>query len=106
MSQHDPHEILRAKINGETSTLSWGDLALFFARGVVIKVDAQLDLIDVAAAFSEDNGSIVSQWMATGQVGKLDDQSAQDWAGRNPTLWAVVVAPWVLVQEGKSLPSH
>jgi hypothetical protein len=26
-------------------------------------------------------------------------EQAQDWQQRDPDLWAVVVAPWVLVQE-------
>lgn len=95
----ETREIARAKINGETAQLSWGDLALFFARGIVIHVAPQLDLVDVALTFSEDDKSAVNQWMQAGQVGKLDDAVAADWAKRNPELWAVVVAPWVLVQE-------
>jgi len=30
---------------------------------------------------------------------RADDVDARDWERRNPVLWAVVVAPWVLVQE-------
>jgi len=37
--------------------------------------------------------------MATGKVAKVDDATAADWHSRNPALWAVVVAPWILVQE-------
>ena len=34
-----------------------------------------------------------------GRIERLTTATARDWAARDPDLWAVVVAPWVLVQE-------
>ena len=64
-----------------------------------------LDLIAVALAVAEDDKARIAAWLAAGQVGKLEAQQAQDLLARDPSLWAVVVAPWVLVQE-RSVPAN
>lgn len=51
MTEHDP-ELLRAKLNLETGRMDWRALARHFARGVVVKVAAGLDLVEVASAFN------------------------------------------------------
>jgi hypothetical protein len=95
----DPTEILRAKLNTETAKVAWAELQRHHARGVVIYVAGEIDLIDVAVAMAQDAGADVGQWMQGGQVGKITDEQAKDWLTRDPDLWSVVVAPWVLVQE-------
>lgn len=95
----DPTEILRAKLNTETAKVAWAELQRHHARGVVVCVSATLDLIDVAVAMAQDNGVDIKQWMQAGQVGKATDEQARDWLARDPDLWSVVAAPWVLVQE-------
>ncbi len=95
----EPTEILRAKLNGETAKVSWAEMQRHHARGVVIHVSGELDLIEVAVAMARDDGAAVSRWMQANQVGKASDAQARDWLARDPALWSVVVAPWVLVQE-------
>lgn len=95
----EPIEILRAKLNGETARVGWAELQRHHARGVVVRVAGELDLIEVAVAMAQDDGAAISRWMQAGQVGKLSDDTARDWLTRDPDLWSVVVAPWVLVQE-------
>jgi len=95
----EPNEILRAKLNTETAKVAWPELQRHHARGVVVCVSATLDLIDVAVAMAQDNGAVIGLWMQDGQVSKATDEQAMDWLARDPDLWSVVVAPWVLVQE-------
>lgn len=91
---------LRDRLNLETARITWQELERYFAGGKVIHVDASLDLVAVATGIAEDNTHLIQQWLATQQVGQLRDEIAIDWANRHPDhLWAVVVAPWVLVQE-------
>ena len=92
-------DILRAKLNGETAKISWADMQRHYARGVVVSVAGALDLLDVAVAMAQDDGAAISRWMQAGQMGKVSDGQARDWLARDPVLWSVVVAPWVLVQE-------
>ncbi len=94
----DPQEIYRAKVNLETSRIAWKDLQRFFASGVAVAVDAELDLVEVAYQFSKDNKAQVERWLLTGKVGKVSDTQAVAWVEANAEMWAVVVSPWVLVQ--------
>ena len=92
-------EVERAKITLETAPIAWAALLPHFARGAVIAVDAALDLVAVAESFSRDDADQMKAWMAAGQVGKVSDEQAAAWLAQHVDVWAVVIAPWVLVQE-------
>lgn len=94
-----PSEILRAKLNLETARLAWPELERHFARGVVVKVAAGMDLVDAALQVAENNTAAVQAWLADGRLAKAELADAEDWHARQPAFWAVVVAPWVLIQE-------
>lgn len=107
MTPNDDHPAptageLRAKLNLETGTLSWPELQRHFARGVVIVVGNTLDLVEVAATFAEDDRPRAASWLDSGQVRRAEDADALRWQAGAISLWAVVVAPWVLVQESAS----
>ena len=87
------------ELNRETARIHWPELETHFARGVVIQVDADLDLVEVATCIANDDKGVVEAWINAGKVAHLDMSTAKDWGGRDPDLWAVVVAPWVVVQE-------
>ncbi|OLU22399.1 hypothetical protein BVH03_24525 [Pseudomonas sp. PA15(2017)] len=90
---------LYAKLLGETAAITWQELQPFFARGSLLWVDSDQDLIEVAEALAENRKDEVAAWLNAGRIAVLDDSLAQDLLTRDPSLWAVVVAPWVLVQE-------
>ena len=92
--RHNPQDL-----HAQTARVAWQELEKHFARGVVIRVDSDLDLVEVATSFANDDKMAAEQWIVSGQVQHLDMQTAKDWAAREPELWAVVVAPWVVVQE-------
>ena len=90
---------LETYLNAETGRIRWTELERHFARGVIVRVDSVLDLVAVAAAFVRDDEATVMDWMTAGQVWRAAADDARDWHARDPELWAVVAAPWVLVQE-------
>lgn len=92
-------EELRGVLNGQTAMLDWKDLEKHFARGVLIKVDPGIDLMEVGAAFVQDNRQQIETWMSDTKIAKADDNDALNWSVHKPVFWVVVVAPWVLVQE-------
>lgn len=96
MSEHN--EALQAKLNAETAKLRWAELEPHFARGSVIVVDPALDLVHVARRVVTDDEAAVAAWLESGELRRAEPEDAQDWSRRNPELWAVVTAPWVLVQ--------
>ncbi len=97
-------ELIRAKIISETARINWLELQKFYAAGSVITVEPQLDLIDVAFAFSRDDKTAVAQWLAEGTVGSTSEQQAKQWFDNQTGLWAVVISPWVLVQHKPLAP--
>lgn len=99
MSSEPSQDELKAKLNLETSRIHWHDLQTYFARGQVVRVAPELDLLEVATELAADNKSRFQQWMADGKVGDIPPDLAQAWYDNNAELWAVVIAPWVLVQD-------
>jgi hypothetical protein len=90
---------LYAKLLGETASITWEELQPFFAKGALLWVEPAQDLIAVAEAVAENDQARVAAWLADGGVAKVAESRALDLLERNPPLWAVVVAPWVLIQE-------
>jgi hypothetical protein len=90
---------LYAKLLGETASITWKELQPFFAKGALLWVEASQDLIAVAQAFAENSEAQVAVWLNSGEVGKVSESKALELLERDPPLWAVVVAPWVLIQE-------
>ena len=86
-------------LNRETGVLAWQELVRFFARGVVIKVDKSLDLVDVGERVSADDTAAMQSWLDASLVSRASDDDARDWTERQPEFWCLVTAPWVLVQE-------
>ena len=92
-------ELKRAKINSETARIPWAQLQRFFAAGKVMRVASGLDLVDVAYALEQDDVERVRQWTEASQLAPVSDEMAREWISADALLWAVVIKPWVLVQE-------
>ena len=92
-------DIAKEKVNLETSKIAWKELQRFFANGAAVFVSSDLDLVVVAHQFSIDNKDLVAQWLQNNQVALVSDQQALGWLESNAEVWAVVVKPWILVQE-------
>ncbi|MDX1678813.1 DUF2288 domain-containing protein [Arsukibacterium sp.] len=92
-------ELLKAKIISETARIHWPQLQKFYAAGSVITVSAEHDLIDVAYAFSADDKQRVADWLGAATVERTTELQAKQWFDNNTELWAVVISPWVLVQD-------
>lgn len=89
---------LDERLNLQTARISWPELERFFARGRVLHVSAELDLIHVARILTEDNTEQFQQWIDSKQVQHLQDATAKQWVQDDSHLWAVAIAPWVVVQ--------
>jgi len=99
MGESNGYDIARQKVNLETSQIPWKELQGFFANGSAIYVAPDLDLVDVAYQFSIDNKDQVALWMKNNQLALVSDRQATDWFEADKEVWAVVVKPWILVQE-------
>jgi hypothetical protein len=87
------------KLAAQSGVIAWSELQRHFARGVVVVVSPPLDLLGVAAAMARDDAVMLGDWMQSSRVLRATDEHARQWELAQPALRAVVVAPWVLVQE-------
>lgn len=99
MAAEDPGVDVRALLNAQTGRLAWPELQRHFARGAVIRVAGNLDLVEVAARVVEDDRAVVERWLGEGRLAHATLEDARRWELDRAEFWAVVAAPWVLVQE-------
>ncbi|MFK7976914.1 MAG: DUF2288 domain-containing protein [Halioglobus sp.] len=101
--QPDSREtVLRREYHGQTARIPWKELQTYYARGSVVAVASTLDLVEVAVQLGLDNTQTFEQWIAAGDVAGVNEAQAQQWFDQEAELWAVVAAPWVLVQEKRA----
>ncbi len=86
------------ELNRETAKLSWSELEKHFARGSVIKVEKGMDLIKVAVIIKQDDKPALEKMLADGTVSNASIDDAKLWNECSTEFWAVVLAPWVIVQ--------
>ncbi|MGQ9425604.1 DUF2288 domain-containing protein [Gilvimarinus sp. F26214L] len=86
------------KLVRETGKIEWKALAPHYESGGLVLVDNPLDLVKVAYSFAKDERDKVAAWMDEGRVARVSEEQMQQWNGTDPLFWAVVVAPWVLIQ--------
>ena len=90
--------LLHDKLNLETARIYWQELQPHFARGAAVYVDSNLDLIGIAKLMADDDSDTLAKLMQQGQFGVVSEAQARQFLADNQAMWAVVVAPWVLVQ--------
>jgi len=95
----EPLEVLKTRLNTETAKIGWAEIQRFFAKGQVFIIGPELDLIDTAARIIQDEKGSVEEWLEQKRIVQATTEDAKRWHESDPDLWAVVVAPWILVQE-------
>jgi len=91
-------QALHDELNSQTGRIRWQELQPHYARGSVVVAEAGLDLLKVAIALAEDDHERVSAWLDTQQLHRATADEARTWSETDPLFWAVVVAPWVVIQ--------
>lgn len=86
------------KLLRETGKIEWKLLAPHFDSGGLVLADASLDLVKVAHSFARDDKQAVAAWLEAGNLQRADEDQVKTWNESEPIFWAVVVAPWVLIQ--------
>lgn len=87
------------KLALETAKISWKELQVFFAAGRAVYVSPGLDLVRVAQHIANDDSRMIEDWMRAGKISSVSNEQARDWYQHDASVWAVVVRPWVLVQD-------
>jgi hypothetical protein len=97
----DQDALERARINQETARLPWRELQRFFAQGRVIAVDrAGTGSGRAGAAAVRVTRRRLSPPIWSRDVWRRSATTqARAWLEADAEVWAVVVKPWVLVQD-------
>jgi hypothetical protein len=98
MAETLSREALRQEFHEQTARINWHELQTHYARGAVVMVAAGTDLVEVALQLRLDNKEQFQRWLDAAEVGLVTDELAGLWFQQNPSMWTVVVPPWVLVQ--------
>ena len=98
----EQEKLLYAKINLETAQISWKELERFFAGGLIITVHEHVDMVRVAQLMAADDVKAIAEMLDKKEIEKVTDDQARMWAESDALLWAVVVKPWILVQQRRS----
>lgn len=89
---------ITAELNGETAKMPWSEMQKFFASGSAIYVSPEFDLLDIASDLVMDNKPRIEALMADNKLHNVSDEQCIAWLGDDRDVWAVVLAPIVLVQ--------
>lgn len=95
----DKEILTRDLLNAQAGKISWPELARFFAQGRLVCAAPGQDLLAVADSIVGDDADSIEHLHADGHLHRAMDEDARRWQEENTVFWAVVVAPWVLVQE-------
>ncbi|MEH6582710.1 MAG: DUF2288 domain-containing protein [Halioglobus sp.] len=101
MADSERETLLRDEYHQQTARINWHDLQTYYAGGSVIAIADALDLVNVAVQLGMDNTGQFQQWIDEGLVASVTEAQALVWYESNEALWAVVAAPWVLVQANR-----
>jgi len=92
-------EDIRTRLLKERGPIDYLEVQKFFAKGVILVVDAQLDLVDVAEKIHADDTDCIEGWISAKLLVRAHDEHAKKWLDNNTRFEAVTMTPWVLVQE-------
>ena len=92
-------ELIFSKLNQETGKINWAELQKHFAHGTVVVVEKDVDLVQVAQHFSGNQEKLIRELLDSEKMHRATDDDAKRWNNIKQNFWAVVVSPWVLVQE-------
>ena len=92
------------EVGRRTARIAWEERAQARAAGGLLGVVERLDLIDIGRALRADRSDLLAVWLADGSVYPIDDQRAIAWQRDNSRFWALVIAPFVLIQKATHKP--
>ena len=87
------------ELKQECAPIAYKEIEQFFARGMLVLVAKDMDILDVALLVQEDNSLAMEKLIKQNKVIRVHDDFAIKWSKDNPQLLAITAVPWLLVQE-------
>ena len=98
LPENDP-QTTREKLEGEAGPADWKVLKPHFLRGAIITISPELDIIDAGVRIATDDTAQIEVWMSEGKITRPTQTDADAWEKTDLEMTALVIAPFVLVQQ-------
>lgn len=89
----------REELLQECAPIAYKEIEQFFARGMLVLVSNDTDIIDVALIVQANDSEQLEELIGLGKVIRVNDEHAIKWSRQNTLFMATTVVPWLLVQE-------
>ena len=89
---------LKTKLNLETGMISWKELEVFFAKGILLQLDKGVDLVETAKQMADDDSESIEPLVKQEKLKYPDIEWVKANCQPSTQLWCVVVAPYVICQ--------
>lgn len=87
------------KIKKYTGDVEWTYLEPHYKAGNIVSISSELNLVDVAQAFSQDNKAQVQAWLKSEAIIQPTATHAAKWEEKQSIFNATIVRPFILIQE-------
>ncbi len=92
-------QALRAELGRRAGPVRWSDLAAHSARRALFWVGPEVALVECAVAVALDRADVVALWIREGTLRRPSQAELDEWPAAGKEWLAVVVQPFVLMQE-------
>lgn len=99
MNQQETVKKSRQELQQECAAISYSEIERFFAKGMLVLVANDANIIDVALQVQADDTKALELLISQKKVIRVHDEHAIKWSQENSQLLAVTAVPWLLVQE-------
>ena len=82
-----------------TGEVTWKYLKSHFEAGALVYIDQALSITEVGEAFTSDDAARVKEWRGKGDIVTPSAPHAEYWEQSGTVFRALVVSPFVLIQE-------
>lgn len=89
---------LKQKLNLETAKISWKEIESFFAKGNLLQIETDRDLVEVGELIASNNEKEIEKLILEKKIAFATPDWVKKHCQANTELWTLVVAPYVLCQ--------
>ena len=86
------------KLKNEIGTANWPLLKPHAEREVLLIINPQLDLLDVAVQVAEDRTEQIRIWLDDGKITRPTSAQMKEWEMGETIFTCIIVHPFVLIQ--------
>ena len=98
-------DAIRLKLAGTVGPVSYEDIAQHLAADAVFVIAKSLSIVECGVAVAMDDVARVESWIKSGELRKPSLDERKGWPDVPSRTWtAIVVHPFVLLQDPEELP--